>query len=66
MIFITHNIQEAITLGTRLILLGRNGRIVIDQKNPLQKPVTPSMPGYGAMWDMFSDALSAESESDPA
>ena len=60
-IFITHNIQEAITLGTRLILLGKNGRIVIDRINPLQKPVTPSMEGYGAMWDLFSNALSAES-----
>ena len=64
-IFITHNIQEAITLGSRLILLGKNGRIVIDEKNPLQKPITPSMEGYGAMWDMFSNALSAETETEP-
>lgn len=59
-IFITHNIQEAITLGTRLILLGNNGRIVIDDRNPLPKPVTPSMQGYGALWDRFSEALSQE------
>lgn len=61
-IFITHNIQEAITLGTRLILLGKNGQIVIDRKNPLQKPITPSMDGYGALWDQFSNALSTETE----
>jgi NitT/TauT family transport system ATP-binding protein len=60
-IFITHNIQEAITLGTRLLLMGKNGRIVIDEKNPLPKPVTPSMEGYGALWDQFSNALSEES-----
>ncbi len=59
-IFITHNIQEAITLGTRLLLMGKNGRIVIDEKNPLPKPVTPSMEGYGALWDQFSYALSKE------
>ncbi len=61
-IFITHNIQEAITLGTRLILLGKDGRIVIDTQNPLQKPVTPSSEGYGALWDRFSKALSQENK----
>ncbi len=61
-IFITHNIQEAITLGTRLILLGKDGRIVIDTQNPLEKPVTPSSPGYGALWDRFSKALSQENK----
>ncbi len=61
-IFITHNIQEAITLGTRLILLGKDGRIVIDDQNPLQKPITPSSPGYGALWDRFSKALSEENK----
>ena len=59
-IFITHNIQEAITLGTRLILLGKNGRIVINEKNPLEKPITPSMKGYGELWDRFSKALQNE------
>ena len=59
-IFVTHNIQEALTLGTRLILIGRDGRIVIDETNRLTKPVTPSTEGYGAMWDHFSDALAAE------
>ena len=63
-IFITHNIQEAITLGTRLIMLGKNGQIVIDKQNPLPKPVTPSMEGYGALWDLFSDALGKQTDSD--
>ncbi len=60
-IFITHNIQEAITLGTRLILMGRGGRIVLDEENPLPKPVAPSTPGYGDLWDYFSEALGTES-----
>ena len=59
-IFVTHNIQEAITLGSRLILLGKNGKIVIDKQNPLEKPITPSTPGYGELWDLFSKALSSE------
>lgn len=61
-IFITHNIQEAITLGTRVLLMGRNGRIIIDDENKLKKPVKPSTEGYGAMWDKFSLALKEQSE----
>ncbi len=61
-IFITHNIQEAITLGTRILLMGKNGHINIDMKNPLPKPVAPSTEGYGALWDLFSEALAAENE----
>jgi len=56
-IFVTHNIQEAITLGTRVILMGMQGKILIDDVNKLQKPVKPSVPGYGEMWDKFSVAL---------
>ncbi len=61
-IFITHNIQEAITLGTRLVLMGRSGQIVLNEENPLPKPVAPSSPGYGDLWDYFSAALGAESQ----
>ncbi len=60
-IFITHNIQEAITLGTRLILMGRSGQIVLNEENPLPKPDAPSSPGDGDLWDYFSAALGAES-----
>lgn len=56
-IFITHNIQEAITLGTRVLLMGKNGQILIDDENTIKKPVKPSSEGYGAMWDKFSQAL---------
>ncbi len=61
-IFVTHNIQEAIVLGTRIILMGRNGEIVIDKKNELPKPIKPSSKDYGIMWDMFSNALEKESK----
>lgn len=60
-IFITHNIQEAITLGTRVLLMNKQGKIVIDDINRIPKPVKPSSEGYGAMWDKFSLALEQES-----
>jgi len=60
-IFITHNIQEALTLGTRVLLMNKQGKIVIDEENTIPKPVKPSSPGYGAMWDLFSRGLAQES-----
>ena len=61
-IFVTHNIQEAITLGTRILLMDRGGHVIIDDINPLEKPVTPSMKGYGELWDKYSTALNQENE----
>lgn len=61
-IFITHNIQEAITLGTRVLLMGKQGQILIDDENRIKKPVKPSSEGYGAMWDKFSQALEEASK----
>lgn len=59
-IFITHNIQEAIVLGTRIIMMNRQGEICIDDYNPLPKPCSPSSPGYGEIWQKFSTALENE------
>ena len=56
-IFITHNIQEGIVLGTRLMLMQPGGRIAIDIKNPIERPVSPSSPGYGPLWDRLYAAL---------
>ncbi len=61
-IFITHNIQEAITLGTRVLMMGKSGKILIDDENKIKKPVKPSSEGYGAMWDKFSQALEEASK----
>lgn len=61
-IFVTHNIQEAITLGTRVLLMGKQGQILIDEENKIKKPVKPSSEGYGAMWDRFSLALEQASK----
>lgn len=56
-IFITHNIQEALFLGTRIMLFNKNGEKKIDIKNDIPKPVTPASEGYGEMWKLFHDAL---------
>lgn len=61
-IFITHNIQEALSLGTRVIVMSKNGEIKMDVENTLEKPVTPATENYGKMWDMFSQALYEENE----
>lgn len=59
-VFITHNIQEAIVLGSRIILMSSEGKIVLDEKNCIPKPVTPASEGYGNMWERLHDALYAE------
>ncbi len=56
-IFITHNIQEALVLGTRVMLMSSHGEVKIDMENPIPKPVTPDSPGYGELWRKFEDAL---------
>lgn len=56
-IFITHNIQEALVLGTRVLVLDKNGDIIINQENTIPKPVTPASKGYGEMWNRMHEAL---------
>jgi NitT/TauT family transport system ATP-binding protein len=57
-IFITHNIQEAMILGTRIICMEKSGgRILLDEHPNLPKPVTPQTEGYAHYWGMFSKAL---------
>jgi len=56
-IFITHNIQEALCLGTRILVMSKQGEIKMDVENTLEKPVTPASKDYGKMWDMFQHAL---------
>ena len=63
-IFITHNIQEALTLGTRVMLMSKQGEIKINIDNDIPKPVTPASEGYGQLWKMLNDALWEEDESE--
>ena len=59
-VFITHNIQEAVCLGTRILVMAKQGGIKMDVPNTIPKPVTPASEGYGQMWDMFNKALHQE------
>ena len=56
-LFITHNIQEAILLGTRIIVMSKGGKIIMDVANTLPKPVSPSDADYGAMWQKLNDGV---------
>ena len=56
-LFVTHNIQESIMLGSRLLMFGQEGKVLVDEKNPLPKPVTPATEGYGPFWDSLREAL---------
>lgn len=56
-IFITHNIQEALVLGTRVLVMDKNGNIIINEENNIPKPVTPASKGYGEMWNRMHEAL---------
>jgi NitT/TauT family transport system ATP-binding protein len=56
-IFVTHNIQEALILGKRNLVLHKGGKIAFDEKNSLTKPVTPASAGYGEAWERIRDAI---------
>lgn len=61
-IFITHNIQEAIYLGNRIMVMSKNGTIKEHMYNPIAKPVTPASEGYGELWEHLHNALTEENE----
>lgn len=58
-IFITHNIQEALILGKRIIVMTKGGKILVDEQNTIQRPVTPASDGYGELWQQLKNALYA-------
>ncbi|MCR4763990.1 MAG: ATP-binding cassette domain-containing protein, partial [Lachnospiraceae bacterium] len=63
-LFVTHNIQEAVILGTRNIVLQKGGKIIFDEKNTLPKPSTPSSPGFAEVWQRMRDAIYANEDAE--
>ncbi len=51
-LFVTHNIEEAIVLGNRILVYGTNpGRILRTFENPIREPRLPSDPAFGSFWE---------------
>ena len=52
MLFVTHNIEEAIIQGDRIIAMSSQpGRILTVIDNPISRPRTPDSPGFADIWD---------------
>lgn len=57
-LFVTHNIEEAILLGTRILVLGTNpGRVLQIFNNPLPRPRIPTDPDFGKFWEKLYNLL---------
>jgi len=53
-IFITHDIEEAITLSDQILVMSHNpGQIKNIVRNNLDRPRKPSMNGFSEMWDLL-------------
>ncbi len=54
MVMVTHNIEEAVLLADRILLLGTNpGRIRADMRNPLARPRRRRTPDFEALVDQI-------------
>jgi len=57
-LFVTHNIEEAILLGSRIVVLGTNpGRVLQIFTNPLPRPRIPTDPDFGEFWEKLYNLL---------
>lgn len=57
-IFVTHNIEEAILLGSRILVMGINpGRVLQIYNNPLPRPRIPTDPDFGKFWETLYNLL---------
>ena len=44
-------------MGTRVLVMDKNGEIIVNEENTIPKPVTPASEGYGEMWNRMHEAL---------
>ncbi|GLK77712.1 ABC transporter ATP-binding protein [Methylopila jiangsuensis] len=60
-LFVTHNIAEAITLGDRVVVLSPHpGRVAADVTVDLPRPRRRTAPGFNALYAHLADAIGAE------
>ncbi len=60
-IFVTHNIDESIILGDRILVLKANpGRIHQIIENPLPRPRSKESPRFNQMWEQIHSLLNSE------
>ena len=57
-IFVTHNISEAIHLSTRVIMLSDSpAKIKLDCQNPVKGEKNPTDEGYSEFWILLHNSL---------
>ncbi|MGD8228841.1 MAG: nitrate ABC transporter ATP-binding protein, partial [Desulfobacteraceae bacterium] len=62
-LFVTHNIEEAILLGTKILVLGTNpGRVLQLFDNPIPPPRIATDPGFSAFWEKLYNLLGHKDE----
>ncbi|HEY4440481.1 MAG TPA: ABC transporter ATP-binding protein [Candidatus Elarobacter sp.] len=69
-VFVTHDLEEAIALGDRVIVLGARGRIVRDEQIALERPrdvvAIRRRPEFHAIEERLWEALAAHYHPEPA
>lgn len=62
-LFVTHNIEEAILLGTKILVLGTNpGRVIKLFDNPIPRPRIATDPGFADFWKTLYSLLGHKDE----
>lgn len=57
-LFVTHDIEEALLLSDRILLLSKAGTVKKTMPNPIDRPRKPGMHGLGRLWDeLYADLL---------
>lgn len=56
-LFVTHDIEEAIILSDRIIIISNNGEVKFDIPNKLTRPRKPSGEGFAEMWEFIYSRL---------
>lgn len=58
-VFVTHDIQEAILLSDRILILDIEGKNIKNMiSNTLPRPRSPGDPGFSEMWNKIYDSIS--------